>query len=319
MTGVSDEIAFRTWDDAVHGGIAVAPVDAVMLEARAAALAGRSVKQASKRRALDLAIRCMDLTTLEGIDTPGKVRALCAKALRPDPRDPTVPSVAAVCVYPEMVGVAVAALRDSAGPGHGGVRVASVAGAFPSGLGPLPSRLDEIARAVDAGADEIDIVLNRSAFLSGDYRRAFDEIAASKRACGAAHLKTILETGELGSYDQIRRASVLAMAAGSDFIKTSTGKIGSAATLPTALCMSEAIREFREQTGRTVGLKVAGGIRTAKQAWQYLVVIDETLGSHWLDPERFRIGASSALNDILMQRQWLATGRYQDPDDYTVD
>ena len=253
----------------------------------------------------------MDLTTLEGVDTPGKVRSLCAKALRPSPTDPSVPSVAAVCVYPEMVPTAVRALAGTA------VKVASVAGAFPSGLGPLPSRLDEIARAVDAGAHEIDIVLNRSALLAGDYARAFDEVAASKLACGPAHLKTILETGELGSYDEIRRTSVLAMAAGSDFIKTSTGKIGVASTIPTALCMSEAIREFYEQTGVQVGLKVAGGIRTAKQAWQYLVVVNETLGADWLDPARFRIGASSVLNDVLMQREWLRTGRYQDPDDYS--
>lgn len=308
-----EELAVRSWSDAKPRGITVAPVDAVMLEARAATLAGRSIKRETKQGALDLAIACMDLTTLEGTDTPGKVRALCTKAIRPDPDDATAPSVAAVCVYPELVGVAKQALRDSR------VAVASVAGAFPSGLGPLASRIDEIARAVDAGADEIDIVLNRSAFLSGDINRAFDEIAASKQACGAAHLKTILETGELGSYDQIRRASVLAMGAGSDFIKTSTGKIGIAATLPTALCMSEAIREFHEQTGRAVGLKVAGGIRTAKHTWQYLVVVYETLGAAWLTPGRFRIGASSALNDVLMQRRWLRTGRYQDPDNFSLD
>lgn len=306
-------VTIPAWDDARAEGISVSPVDAVMLEARAAALGGRSIKQATKRAALELAISCMDLTTLEGIDTPGKVHALCAKALHPDPDDPTTPSVAAVCVYPELVAVAASALRGS------GVKVASVAGAFPSGLAPLESRLDEIARAVDAGADEIDIVLNRSAFLAGDYGRAVDEIAASKRACGPAHLKTILETGELGSYDQIRRASVLAMAAGSDFIKTSTGKIGVAATLPTALCMSEAIREFHGQTGRAVGLKVAGGVRTAKQAWQYLVIVHETLGPAWLHPDRFRIGASSALNDVLMQRARLRSGRYADPDDFSQD
>lgn len=313
MSAVGTEVVFRGWDDAVRGGVVVSPVDAVMLEARAAALGGRSIKNESKQGALDLAIACMDLTTLEGIDTPGKVRALCAKARYPDSKDPTTPRVAAVCVYPAMVAVAAAALTGS------GVLVASVAGSFPSGLGPIESRLDEIVRAVDAGADEIDIVLNRSAFLSGDYGRAFDEIAASKRACGPARLKAILETGELGSYDQIRRASMLAMAAGSDFIKTSTGKIGVAATMPTSLCMSEAIREFHEQTGRMVGLKVAGGIRTAKQAWQYLVIVNETLGARWLHPDWFRIGASSVLNDVLMQRQWLRTGRYQDPDDYTVD
>lgn len=309
----SDVLRVASGDGDRRIELRVAAVDAVMLEARAQALAGRSVKTTAKRALLDRAISCMDLTTLEGIDTPGKVQALCTKARRPDPRDPSAPSVAAVCVYPEMVGTAVDALRGS------GIHVASVAGAFPSGLGPLESRLDEIRRAVDAGADEIDIVLNRSALLAGDLHRAFDEVAASKAACGEAHLKTILETGELGSYDQVRRASVLAMAAGSDFIKTSTGKIPVAATLPTALCMSEAIREYHAQTGIAVGLKVAGGIRTAKQAWQYLVVVGETLGAEWLHADRFRIGASSVLNDVLMQRRWLAEGRYPDPDDFTVD
>ena len=291
----------------------VSAVDAVGLEARAAALAGRSIKKQSKLVALDLAIRCMDLTTLEGVDTPGKVLALCAKAVRPDPTDPTMPSVAAVCVYPELVPVAARALRDSS------VAVASVAGSFPAGLGPLEVRLREIEWAVDQGADEIDIVLNRSAFFVGDYGRAFDEIAASKQACGAAHLKVILETGELGSYDAVRRASMLAMAAGADFIKTSTGKIGTAATLPVALCMCEAIRDYHEQAGRVVGLKVAGGVRTAKQSWQYLVIVNETLGSRWMTPTWFRIGASSLLNDVLMQIRMQREGRYQRPDDFTID
>lgn len=297
----------------VRGGrVSVAPVDAVMLEARAAALAGRSIKRESKGYALDLAIRCVDLTTLEGADTPGKVRALCAKALRPDPTDPDVPSVAAVCVYPALVRVA----RDAVGDA---IHVASVAGAFPSGLSPLDLRLEEIRRAVGDGADEVDIVLNRSAFLAGRYGEAFDEIAAAKEACGAAHLKTILEVGELGTYDQVRKASVLAMAAGSDVIKTSTGKISPAATLPFALCMAEAVREFHGQTGRAVGLKVAGGVRTAKEAWQYLVVVHETLGPAWLTPDRFRIGASSLLNDLLLARRTLATGRYEKPQRFTVD
>jgi deoxyribose-phosphate aldolase len=295
------------------GHLRITPVDAVGLEARAAALAGRSIKKASKLAALDLAIRCMDLTTLEGADTPGKVRGLCAKALRPEPLDPSIPSVAAVCVYPEMVPVAVRAVTGS------GVKVASVAGSFPAGLGPLEVRVDEIRRAVDYGADEIDIVLNRSAFLSGDYARAFDEVAAEKQACGPAHCKVILETGELGSYDQVRRASMLAMAAGADVIKTSTGKIGTSATLPVNLCMCEAIREFHEQTGRRVGLKLAGGIRTAKQAWQHEVIVSETLGPDWLTPDWLRIGASSLLNDVLMQIRMQATGRYQRPDDFTND
>ena len=295
------------------GTLRIPSVDAVGLEARATALTGRSIKKASKLVALRLAIQCMDLTTLEGIDTPGKVRALCAKAIHPDPLDASIPSVAAVCVYPELVAVAKHAL------GASGVKVASVAGAFPAGLGPLPTRLDEIRRAVESGADEIDIVLNRSAFLAGDLARAFDDIAASKQACGAAHLKVILETGELGTYDNVRRASMLAMAAGTDFIKTSTGKITTNATPPIALCMSEAIRDHFEQTGVRVGLKLAGGIRTAKQSWQYLVIINETLGGEWLTPDLFRLGASSLLNDVLMQLRMQATGRYQRPDDFTVD
>jgi deoxyribose-phosphate aldolase len=295
------------------GDLRVSPVDAVGLEARAVALAARSIKKRSKMVALDLAIRCMDLTTLEGVDTPGKVLALCAKAVRPDPLDPTVPPVAAVCVYPELVPIAARALRDTT------VAVASVAGSFPAGLGPLDVRLREITWAVEHGADEIDIVINRSAFFAGDYERVFDEIAASKRACGDAHLKVILETGELGSYDAVRRASVLSMAAGADFIKTSTGKIGTAATLPVALCMSEAIRDYHEQTGRMVGLKVAGGVRTAKQSWQYLVIVNETLGAPWMTPTWFRIGASSLLNDVLMQIRMQREGRYQRPDDFTID
>src|SRR5205814_4583747 len=290
----------------------VRSVDQVGADERAATLAKRSIKKSSKLWALDLAVRCMDLTTLEGSDTPGKVVAMCAKAVRPDPLDPSIPSVGAVCIYPELVPVAAEHLRGT------GVRVASVGGAFPSGLGPLASRLEEVREAVAAGADEVDIVLNRSAFLSGRYRQAFEEIAASKEACGHAHLKVILETGELGSYDQVRRASVLAMAAGADFIKTSTGKIGTGATLPAALCMSEAIRDYFEQTGRIVGLKVAGGVRTAKQSWQYLVIVNETLGSHWMTPTWFRIGASSLLNDVLMQIRMQREGRYQRPDDFTI-
>ena len=291
--------------------VRVTPVDSVALEERAAALGGRSLKRESKLAALDLGIRCTDYTTLEGADTPGRIVQLCAKAVRPDPTDASVPPVAAVCVYPELVPVAAAQLAGT------GVLVASVAGAFPAGLGPLDARLQEIRWVVSNGADEVDIVLNRSAFLAGQYGRAFDEIAASKEACGPAHLKVILETGELGPYDQVRKASALAMAAGADFVKTSTGKIGTAATLPVALCISEAIREFVEQTGRPVGLKVAGGIRTAKQAWQYLVVVFETLGSAWLTPDRFRIGASSLLNDLLMQLRTQRTGRYRSADEFT--
>ena len=290
-----------------------AAVDAVGLEERAASLATRSIKRESKLWALDLAIRCMDLTTLEGSDTPGKVVAMCAKAVRPDPTDASIPSVAAVCIYPELVPVAVGQLQGT------GVHVASVAGSFPSGLGPLEARLTEVRRAVEARADEVDVVLNRSAFLAGRYRQAFEEIAASREAAGEAHLKVILEVGELGSYDQVRRASVLAMAAGAHFIKTSTGKIGTGATLPSALCMMEAAREFFHETGRRVGIKVAGGVRQSKQAVQYLVLLYETLGAEWMSPDMFRVGASSLLNDVLMQINKERSGVYQGPDYFTID
>ncbi len=288
-------------------------VDAVGLEGRAASLAARSIKRDAKRYALELAIRCMDLTTLEGSDTTGKIVALCAKAVRPDPLDDAVPSVAAVCLYPQLVPVAAEQLRGTP------VAVASVAGGFPSGLGPLETRLAEIRAVAAAGAGEIDIVLNRSLFLGGRYADAFEELVAAREAAGGSRLKVILETGELGSYDRIRQASILAMAAGADFIKTSTGKIGVSATLPTALCMMEAVREFHEQTGAAVGVKVAGGVRTAKQAIAYLVAVHETLGTAWLTPERFRIGASSLLNDVLMQLDKGATGRYAGADYFTED
>jgi deoxyribose-phosphate aldolase len=288
-------------------------VDAVGLEERAAELAKRSIKKDAKRWALDLAIRCMDLTTLEGSDTVGKVVALCAKAVRPNPVDASVPSVAAVCLYPHLVPTAVAQLAGT------GVKVASVAGGFPSGLAPLPSRLQEIREAVAMGADEIDIVLNRSLFLGGRYAEAFEELLAAREAAGVAHLKVILETGELGSYDRIRQASMLAMAAGADFIKTSTGKIGVSATMPNALCMMEAAREFHRDTGRMVGVKVAGGVRASKQAIGYLVLVHETLGPAWLTPDLFRIGASSLLNDVLMQLDKERTGRYQGADYFTID
>jgi deoxyribose-phosphate aldolase len=293
--------------------VRVTPVDAVGLEERAASLATRSIKRDAKLYAVDLAIRCADLTTLEGSDTPGKVTAVCSKAVRPDPTDPTIPSVAAVCVYPALVPVAAERLRGT------GVHIASVAGGFPSGLAPLEERLDEIRRAVQWGADEVDIVLNRSAFLAGRYHEAYEEVAMSKEASGPAHLKVILETGELGSYDQIRKASMLAMAAGADFIKTSTGKITPASTFPAALCMMEAARDFHRQTGRAVGIKVAGGIRKAKEAWTYLVILHETLGPAWLTPDRFRVGASTLLNDLLMQLRKEREGRYQGPDYFTVD
>lgn len=299
--------------EAVRLATRTAAVDAVGLEERATALGRRSIKRDAKLFALELAIRCMDLTTLEGIDTPGKVVAVCAKARRPDPFDPSIPPVAAVCIYPELVPVAVRELRDSP------VRVASVAGGFPSGLGPLEARLAEIRTAVEMGADEVDIVLNRSRFLAGDYAGAFDELVAAREAAGRARLKVILETGELGSYDRVRQAAVLAMAAGADLIKTSTGRIGVGATPASALCMMEAARDFEAETGHRVGIKVAGGVRTAKQAIHYLVMLYETLGGAWLGPELFRIGASALLNDVLMQVHKERTGRYQGPDYFTID
>ena len=288
-------------------------VDQVGAEARAATLSTRSIKTTAKSWAIDLAITMIDLTTLEGQDTPGKVRALCAKAMRPDPSEPNTPKVAAICVYPDMVPVAVEALRGS------GVHVASVATAFPSGRSSMPVKLTDTRDAVAAGADEIDMVIDRGAFLSGRYLEVFDEIVAVKEACGPAHLKVILETGELVTYDNVRRASWLAMLAGGDFIKTSTGKIAPAATLPVTLVMLEAVRDFRAATGRQVGVKPAGGIRTTKDAIKYLVLVNETVGDDWLDPDWFRIGASSLLNDLLMQRTKMATGRYSGPDYFTLD
>jgi deoxyribose-phosphate aldolase len=288
-------------------------VDQVGVEERVASLQRRSIKKASKLWALDLSIRMMDLTTLEGKDTPGKVRALCQKAIRPQPGDPTIPSVAAVCVYPARIADARDALAGS------GVRVASVATAFPSGQSFREIKVAEVQAAVAAGADEVDMVIDRGAFLGGDYASVFDEIVAVRDASGPAHLKVILETGELETYDNVRRASILAMAAGADFIKTSTGKVSPAATLPVTLVMLEAIRDFEKATGRLVGMKPAGGIRTAKEAVQYLVVLYETLGPRWMTPELFRFGASSLLNDVLMQIEKERTGRYQGPDHFTVD
>jgi deoxyribose-phosphate aldolase len=288
-------------------------VDQVAVEERAATLARRSIKRESKLWALDLAVRMMDLTTLEGADTPGKIAALCSKAIRPDPVDTTVPSVAAVCLYPNLVPVAVERVRGSS------VKVASVATAFPSGQAPLEVKLAEVREVVAAGADEVDMVIDRGAFLSGRYAKVYDEVVRVEEACGDVHLKVILETGELGTYDNVRRASLLAMAAGADFIKTSTGKVTPAATLPVTLVMLEAIRDVYEETGRQVGMKPAGGIRTAKQAIQYLVLLHETLGLDWLTPDLFRLGASSLLNDVLMQIRKQKTGAYQSPEYFTVD
>jgi deoxyribose-phosphate aldolase len=289
-------------------------VDQVGAEARAAMLASRSIKTTAKQWALDMAISMIDLTTLEGQDTPGKVRAICAKAKRPDPADPSAPQVAAVCVYPDLAHLAAAEVKGT------GIHVASVATAFPSGRTSIEIKLADARYAIEAGADEVDMVIDRGAFLAGDYQLVYDEIAAVREVCqNQAHLKVILETGELVTLDNVRRASWLAMLAGADFIKTSTGKVSPAATLPVTLVMLEAVRDFRVTHGRQVGVKPAGGIRTAKDAIRYLVLVNETAGEDWLDPDWFRFGASSLLNDLLMQRTKLATGRYSGPDYFTLD
>jgi deoxyribose-phosphate aldolase len=291
----------------------IGAVDAVALEERAASLAKRSIKKDAKVWALRLAVRVTDLTTLEGADTPGKAAAVASKARRPDPSDPTVPPCAAVCVYPNLIPAVRERLGDSC------VKVAAVATGFPSGQYPTAVKVADVRSAVELGADEIDMVIDRGAFLSGRYAKVYDEIAQVKEACGGAHLKVILETGELGTYDNVRRATLLAIAAGADFVKTSTGKINPAATLPVALCMLEAVRDVYEETGRRVGFKAAGGIRQAKQAIQHLVLVHETLGPEWLTPELYRLGASSLLNDILMQLRFQRTGVYQSGDYFTLD
>ncbi|SDC07441.1 deoxyribose-phosphate aldolase [Geodermatophilus telluris] len=294
-------------------------VDQVGAEQRAATLGTRSIKTTAKAWAIDTAISMVDLTTLEGADTPGRVRSLAAKARRPDPTDPTAPSVAAVCVYGDLAGVAKEALADT------GIHVAAVATAFPSGRASREVKLADVRDAVANGADEIDMVIDRGAFLAGRYLEVFEEVVAVKEACtrpdgtGSAHLKVILETGELVTYDNARRASWLAMLAGADFIKTSTGKVSPAATLPVCLVMLEAVRDFRAATGTQVGVKPAGGIRTTKDAVKHLVLVNETVGADWLSPDWFRLGASSLLNDLLLQRQKLRTGHYSGPDHVSVD
>ncbi len=303
----ADERALRRFLQGLAG------VDQVGAEGRAAGLATRSIKRESKLWALDTAIRMVDLTTLEGADTPGKVAALCAKGRRPDPTDATAPPVAAICIYPDLVAVAVRALAGSE------VKVASVATAFPSGRASLAVKLADVAEAVAAGADEVDMVIDRGAFLTGRYGVVYDEIVAVKAAIGRAHLKVILETGELATLDNVRRASWLAMLAGADFIKTSTGKVSPAAAPAATLVMLEAVRDFAVATGDRVGVKVAGGVRTAKDAIRYLVLVHETAGEEWLHPALFRIGASSLLNDLLMQRTKQRTGAYGGPDYYTLD
>ena len=299
--------ALTSW---LHG---LPGVDQVGCEGRAASLGTRSIKTTSKAWAIDTAIGMIDLTTLEGSDTVGKVRSLCAKALVPDPLDPTTPRPAAICVYGDMVATAKAALGDS------GIHVAAVATAFPSGRSSMAVKLADTREAVEAGADEIDMVIDRGAFLSGDYLTVFNQIAEVKQACGDVHLKVIMETGELVTYDNVRRASYLSMLAGGDFIKTSTGKVQPAATLPVTLIMLEAVRDWRELTGVQVGVKPAGGIKTTKDAIKYLVMVSEIAGDDWMSPEWFRFGASSLLNDLILQRQKLATGAYSGADYVTID
>ncbi len=313
VTG-STSLDDAAWRRFLHG---LPGVDQVGADARAAALATRSIKTTAKAWGIDLAIRMTDLTTLEGADTPGKVRGLAAKAARPEPADPACPHTAAVCVYADLVPVAVDAVRGT------GVKVAAVATAFPSGRAGHAARLADTADAVAAGADEVDMVIDRGAFLAGRYAKVYEDIVAVRAVCRAdganAHLKVILETGELVTYDNVRRASWLAMLAGADFIKTSTGKVAPAATLPVTVVMLEAVRDFRAATGVQIGVKPAGGIRTAKDALRYLVAVNETAGADWLDPDWFRFGASSLLNDLLMQRAKLATGAYWGADYVTVD
>ncbi len=280
-------------------------IDRVMVEERAASFTKRSIKAGAKLEGLKLVVSMMDLTTLEGKDTPGKVAYLCRKAIQPAEARFDVPSCAAVCVYPNLVRAAKQFTRGSS------VKVASVATAFPSGASPLEVKLHDVRMAVEAGADEIDMVIDRGAFLAGEYQQVFDEIAAVKEACETAHLKVILETGELETYDNVRLASDIAMHAGGDFIKTSTGKVAPAATLPVTLVMFEAIRDFFYATGKRIGMKPAGGIRTSKEALAYLAMLAETLGDDWLTPDLFRIGASTLANDVLMQIAKLRDSRYQ--------
>ncbi|HEY2555982.1 MAG TPA: deoxyribose-phosphate aldolase [Diaminobutyricibacter sp.] len=319
LGGDLTEASLRRYLEGIPG------VDAVGLEQRAAGLGTRSIKTSSKRWALDKIIELIDLTTLEGADTPGKVRSLVAKAMTPDPGDLTTPRVAAVCVYGDMVPYAVAALGDAhLAKNPAGIAVAAVATAFPSGRASLAVKLADTADAVAAGADEIDMVIDRGAFLAGRYGLVFDEIVAVKEACrrddgSYAHLKVILETGELNTYDNVRRASWLAILAGGDFIKTSTGKVSPAATLPVTLSMLEVVRDWHRLTGEKIGVKPAGGIRSSKDAIKYLVTVAETAGEEWLQPHLFRFGASSLLNDVLLQRQKMTTGHYSGADYVTID
>ena len=288
-------------------------VDKVGVEERVAKLATRSIKTTAKKEGIDLSIRMIDLTTLEGMDTKGKVKTLCAKARRPDPLDISVPSVAAVCVYSDLVSIAKENLTGT------NIKVAAVATGFPAGRVSLAAKLQDTNDAVSQGADEIDMVIDRGAFHEGRFFDIYEQILTIKEACKSAHLKVILETGELKTYDNVKKASWIAMLAGADFIKTSTGKVQPAATLPVTLVMLQAINEFERATGKIIGMKPAGGIKTTKDAMKYLVLVKETLGDRWLSPDLFRFGASSLLNDLLMQRQKLKTGAYSGPDYVTVD
>src|SRR5699024_10849227 len=311
----TDALTSRNLSRYLHG---LPGVDKVGADARAGMLSTRSIKTSAKAWALDAVISMIDLTTLEGADTPGKIRSLVAKARTPEPSDPTCPRPAAVCVYNDLVPTALEAVNGT------DIRVAAVTTAFPSGRASRAVRLADTTDAVTAGAHEIDMVIDRGAFLAGDYARVYDDIVAVREVCqsrgGApAHLKVILETGELVTYDNVRRASWLAMLAGADFIKTSTGKVSPAATLPVTVIMLEAVRDFAAATGVTVGVKPAGGIRGSKQAVHHLVAVNEVAGETWLDPELFRFGASSLLNDVLLHRRKLATGAYTGPDYVTID
>jgi deoxyribose-phosphate aldolase len=305
------ETSLRSFLDNLSG------VDKVGAESRAAMLGTRSIKTTSKAKAIDLAISMIDLTTLEGADTPGKVRSLAAKAVRPDPLDETVPSVGALCVYNDMVEIARTSLDEFGGEK---IPVAAVSTAFPSGRASMTVKIQDTKDAIAAGASEIDMVIDRGAFLSGRIMEVFDEIREIKEVCGnQAHLKVILETGELATYDNVRRASYLAMLAGADFIKTSTGKVTPAATPPVVLVMLEAVRDFYRMTGKRIGVKPAGGIRTTKDAIKQLVLVNETAGPDWLDSRYFRIGASALLNDLLLQRMKLKFGHYSSSNYVTVD
>lgn len=316
--GDPDDATLRRY---LHG---IPGVDAVGLEQRAAALGSRSIKTTSKGWALDRIVALIDLTTLEGADTPGTVRSLAAKALNPDPTDPSAPRVAALCVYGDLVSHAIDALGAAHGdPDDGGIAVAAVATAFPSGRAAVSVKIQDTVDAVAAGADEIDVVIDRGAFLAGHYGEVYDQIVRIKEACrrpdgSSASLKVILETGELSTYDNVRRASWLAILAGADFIKTSTGKISPAATLPVTLVMLDVVRDWHRMTGQRVGVKPAGGIRSSKDAIRYLVTVAETVGEQWISPHLFRFGASSLLNDVLMQRQKMSTGHYSGADYVTV-